>query len=255
MNVYTFCAPGAATISDRVAGLFSELPPRLIEISLYGASAATHDRVTGIPGSFKRSIRGIEKLMGRGVRVALKSVLMTLNEHEFPAIEELAKRLGVRFRTDAAIFPTLAGDRGPLGLRVSPERAVALEMADPARADEWRDFFHRFRVNPDGKKIFACNAGRTTFHVDPAGNVFPCLLARMAGYSLKTATFAEGWSDLAHVCQMEAEGDFPCGRCEKKTLCGFCPGFFELENGRSHIPSEYACALGRLRHEFIVNGR
>ena len=240
-------------VSDRVADLFSELPPRLVEISLYGANAEIHDRITGVPGSFARAIQGIGKLIGLGINVGLKSVLMTLNQDEFPAIEGLARRYGVKFRTDAAIFPTLSGDRGPIGLRVSPQLAVALEMADPERAREWREFYKRFRMVPHGKQIFACNAGRTTFHIDPDGTLFPCLIARSLKYSLESGNFAEGWNEMARIRQLEAGGDFPCSRCEKKAICGFCPGLFELESGQSQVPSDYVCAIGRLRQESIMN--
>jgi MoaA/NifB/PqqE/SkfB family radical SAM enzyme len=98
-------------ITDRIVELFREYPPRLVEISMYGASAETHDRVTGVPGSFARSLQGIETLIGNDIHVGLKSILMTQNLDEFSAIRDLAQTFGVKFRLDAAIFPTLAGDR------------------------------------------------------------------------------------------------------------------------------------------------
>ncbi len=243
-------------VTDEIAGLFRALPPRQVEISLYGASAVTHDRVTGVAGSFSRALQGIEKLLGQGVPVGLKSVLMTLNADEFSAIEGLARGYGVKFRIDAAVFPALGGDRRPLDLRVSPEQAVAQEMASPERAKEWREFYDSFNVVPFGNKIFACNAGRTNFHVDPDGNLFPCLIARSRKYSLVSGSFQAGWEgEIARIREEEAVGDFRCGNCEKKQICGFCPGFFELENGESRIPSDYVCAIGKLRHEYIMKER
>ena len=243
-------------ISDRVLGLFRELPPRLVEISLYGASAETHDRVTGVPGSFGRTHQGIERLLGQGVEVGLKSVLMTLNRDEFSAMGEFARGLGVKFRVDAAIFPTLAGDPGPIDLRVSPEQAVAVEMADPQRAREWREYADNFRLVPYGGMAFACSAGRTNFHVDPDGMLYPCLVVRSFRYSLRTGSFAHGWDhEIARIREESAAPGFRCARCDKRLLCGFCPGFFELEHGRSQVPSDYLCAVGELRHEYISNMR
>jgi radical SAM protein with 4Fe4S-binding SPASM domain len=242
-------------VTDEIIGLFCDLPPKLVEISLYGACAETHDRITGIPGSFALALQGVEKLIGLGVHVGLKSVLMTLNADEFPAIEELARGFGVKFRLDPAIFPTLAGDQRPLDLRVAPEQAVALEMASPERAREWREFFDHFNLVPYGKRIFACSAGQTNFHVDPDGDLFPCLIARSLRYSLATGNFSEGWGEMARIRELEAAGDFRCLSCEKKLICGFCPGFFELEQGQSQVPSEYVCAMGKLRYEYITGER
>ena len=243
-------------VSDRIVDVFREFPPRLVEISLYGASAATHDRVTGHPGSFARALQGIEKLLDQGFHVGLKSVLLTLNIAEFSAIEDLARRYGTKFRIDAAVFPTLAGGLEPLGLRVSPEQAVAIEMSSPERRREWRQYVDNFRLVPYGDKAFACSAGRTNFHVDPDGMLYPCLIARSCRYSLVTGNFAHGWShEIARIREESADADFRCRQCEKRLLCGFCPGFFELEHGQSQVPSDYVCAIGELRHKYICNER
>jgi radical SAM protein with 4Fe4S-binding SPASM domain len=243
-------------VTDGIIELFRALPPRLVEISLYGATAATYDRITGVPGSFRLVRQGIEKLIANGIRVGLKSVMMKPNIDEFSAIEDLARGYGVNFRLDAAIFPTLDGNPQPLALRVSPEQAVALEMADPDRAREWREYFAKAHIVPYGKKAFACTAGMTNFHVDPDGTLFPCLIARSRHFSLKKGSFMEGWNgEIARLQEKLIPDGFACESCEKKLICGFCPGLFELEDGSGHAPSEYICATGKLRHEYIVNRR
>jgi MoaA/NifB/PqqE/SkfB family radical SAM enzyme len=42
----------------------------LVEISLYGMTRATYERVTGVPGSYDRCLAGIERLRARGVPLA-----------------------------------------------------------------------------------------------------------------------------------------------------------------------------------------
>ena len=92
-------------VTAAMADLFSQLPPQRIEITLYGASAATHDRITAVPGSFERCRRGIELLLERGIHISLKSVLMTLNIDESFAMEKIAQSYGVNFRLDAQVSP------------------------------------------------------------------------------------------------------------------------------------------------------
>lgn len=241
-------------VTGETAELFRQLPPRLVEITLYGATAEVHDRVTGVPGSFNRARQGIETLIGLGINVGLKSVLMTLNLAEFSAIEKLAQSYDVKFRLDAAIFPSLAGDRSPLDLRVTPEQAVALEMANPERVREWREYFANFRLASHGNKVFACSAGKTNFHIDPDGNLYPCLIARSHKYSLRQGSFLVGWQgEIARIREEEVNGENRCGDCEKKLICGFCPGFFEMEQGQNQAPSDYICTIGKLRYTYIKN--
>jgi radical SAM protein with 4Fe4S-binding SPASM domain len=242
-------------VTDETAALLRRLPPRLVEICLYGASAEIHDHITGVPGSFDLARQGIERLVGQGIHVGLKSVLMTLNLGEFSAIEELARGYGVKFRLDAAIFPTLAGDQGPIDLRVSPEQAVALELSDTGRVREWQEFLGNFRSVPGGEELYVCGAGKTTFHIDPQGWLYPCLMVRAHKYSLLNGNFLAGWGkDILGIQEETVDKDFPCSHCGQKLYCGYCPGFFDLESGPKQGHSEYLCAIGKLRYKYITNG-
>jgi len=240
-------------VTDDIVELLRRLPPRRVEVTLYGANAATHDRITGVEGSFDRALTGIERLGAAGLNVTLKSVLMTLNMNEFPDIEKIAKKLGMSFRLDAAIFPSLAGDRSPLDLRVSPEQAVAVELANPEVREEARRFLNRFQVS-ETDDLYACSAGSTVFHIDPYGCLYPCLMARRPSYPLMGGSFHEGWAAIsARVNEMKLAADSACRGCKDKLLCGYCPGFFLMENGSEEKPSPYLCALGKLRNEMITH--
>lgn len=54
-----------------------------VEISLCGATAATHDRVTRCPGSFAKTVAAVRHLRRRRITVNLKTLLTRLNVHEF----------------------------------------------------------------------------------------------------------------------------------------------------------------------------
>ncbi|MGD2024019.1 MAG: radical SAM protein, partial [Desulfobacterales bacterium] len=49
-------------ITPDIADYLVELPPFYIEITLYGHSRQTYEKVTGIPGSYDRCMRGIRLL-------------------------------------------------------------------------------------------------------------------------------------------------------------------------------------------------
>ncbi|GAH04695.1 unnamed protein product [marine sediment metagenome] len=67
----------------------------------------TYERVTGVPDTFKRCIRGIDLLLERRIPLKLKTMVMTLNRHELWQIKEYAERLGVEFRFDPELSPRL----------------------------------------------------------------------------------------------------------------------------------------------------
>ena len=246
----------ATMLTENIIALFEDLPPRTVEITLYGATAKTYERITGIHGSFDRCMNAIERLLEHKVHVSLKTILMTLNRDELLDMKDMAKKLVVKFRFDAALFPRMNGDKAPLGLRVSPGEAVDLEFLEEERMREWKDFFERYQGTPLAETLYNCGAGITSFHIDPYGMLKPCLMTDAHSVNLLSNSFASGWRNaIPHIRQRKAGVDFVCTRCDKKSLCGYCPAFFSLENGSEEISSEYLCAMGRQRFQKIQQHR
>jgi radical SAM protein with 4Fe4S-binding SPASM domain len=242
-------------ITDKILELFHDLPPRVVEISLYGATAATYEKITGIPGSYKNCINGIERLLDYDINVKLKTILMTVNSHEFFDIENMAKEYGVKFRFDAALFPCFNGNKSPLNLRVSPEDAIAKEFSDEERASGWKKLYERFKVQSFSENLYNCGAGITGFHIDPYGTLKPCLMISNITYDLTQGSFLTGWNEaISKIRDKKAGKMFHCNQCEKILFCGGCPSLFALESGQEDVRSEYICTMGNLRFEKIQNG-
>ncbi len=96
-------------ITPEIADFLAEYRPFNLEITLYGLTQETYEKITGIPGSHKRCFQGIELLLERQIILGLKTIAMTLNQHEFEAIRDYAKSLGVPFRYDGMINSALDG--------------------------------------------------------------------------------------------------------------------------------------------------
>jgi MoaA/NifB/PqqE/SkfB family radical SAM enzyme len=236
-------------IKDSIAELFGEYPPYSVEVSLYGATASTYEIITGVKGSYARCMKGIQILLRNKINVQLKTVLMILNSHELSAMEDMAKNFGVKFRFDAALFACLNGDETPLSLRVSPEEAVEKEFSDPARYRDWQEYARRHKDVYVEENLYICGAGLSNFHIDPYGNLQPCLMTHAIQYNLLDGNFLSGWYNIYdRIGQKKVREDFLCRECEKVAFCNYCPAFCLLENGKEGLRSEYLCSIGSLRH-------
>jgi radical SAM protein with 4Fe4S-binding SPASM domain len=239
-------------ITEDHLDLFKKLPPRSVEITLYGATAETYEKITGIKGSYDKCLKGIQSLLDNQINLKLKTILMTHNRHEFYDIENMARQYGTKFRFDAALFTCLDGDRTPLELRITPEEVIEKEFSDHDRSQQWRDYFKRTQGFSLSDTLYNCGTGLTSFHIDAYGHLQPCLMVTNLRYSLIDGSFMEGWRDvMPRIRERKTEAANTCNRCEKMTLCGFCPGFFELENGAEDICSEYLCATGKYRFQAV----
>jgi radical SAM protein with 4Fe4S-binding SPASM domain len=243
-------------VSKPIVELFKTWPPRMVEISLYGATAAVHEQVTNVKGSFASCLSGVERLTESGIRVGLKTVLMSVNQHELEAMRQLADSIGVRFRIDSAIFPTLQShDQEPLSLRVAPEVAVAKELSDPKRLDELVRATATLPA-PPRDRLYICGAGTTSFSIDPYGNVSPCLIATQYSYSLLEQDFATIWAEQLLLISKRTPGpDYPCTTCDAAVACNSCPAFNYLENGAEDQESSFACQTSKLRWQAIQAAR
>ena len=150
-------------VTAEIATLLRQLPPRLVEICLYGASAKTHDRVTGVPGSFARARQGIETLIGQGIHVGLKSVLMTLNLDEFPAIEDLAKATGLNSGSTRRSFPPWTETAGRSTCGSPPGRPWPVNFPIPAGSASGVNSWTVSRPPPAAKKCMSAAPARPRF--------------------------------------------------------------------------------------------
>jgi radical SAM protein with 4Fe4S-binding SPASM domain len=240
-------------VNEGVIELFEELPPQAVEISLYGATPKTYELITGVKGSYRRCLRGVENLLKHKIHIKLKTVLMTLNRHELSGMEKIAKDLGVKFRFDAALFPRFNGDTTPLTLRVPPDEAVEMELSDAERFRNFREYFRKNRKSHVSDSLYVCSAGITNFHIDPYGNLQPCLMTSDIRYDLSSGNFLTGWNDvMPGIMEKKVPEGYTCNACEKQVLCGFCPAVFKMENGSEYVRSEYLCSMGRHRYHMIL---
>ncbi len=235
-------------VDRRVLDLFADLPPQLVEITLYGATADVYERVTGSAGSFARCLRGIDALLAGGVPLGLKAMILAENRHEIGRMREMARERGLDFRLDPAVFPTSSGDPGPLAHRIPPDEAIAVEMEDEVLRARTAEYYGRIRGQPGEERLFTCLAGVTGFHVDASGTLLPCLMVSTHGFDLRRGTFREGWEGvLAGFHEQGIAPGFECHACDLRFLCGYCPAQSGLETGSPHRKADYMCRLGEAR--------
>jgi MoaA/NifB/PqqE/SkfB family radical SAM enzyme len=169
LKVYT----NGVLLADRSkAERYAELAPFDTEISIHGARAGTHDRLTGIKGSFDRLLVALQNLSEIGVKVTLKTPITRLNQAELLEIDALAERFGYKVTYDTNINPTDDGDLGPLSLAAEQEFLIAF-LAEQVRLGR-----RGLNPRPVADMKHNCGTGRTSVAIDPYGDVFPCIAWR-----------------------------------------------------------------------------
>jgi len=240
-------------VTEAIADLLDRHRPLMVEISLYGATRETYERVTRVPGSFAKCLQGIDRLRARGIPLELKTMAMTWNLDEIDAMREMARARGLEFKHDGLLNPRIdcgASRNGELQLR--PDQVVALDLRDPERVRRLREVCNEALqagapAAPE-EYVYGCGAGRNSFTVDPYGRLQMCQLSRRAHFDLRSAPFAGGWNGLFPMLRERRwQSNSVCRSCSLISLCGSCPGAAELEHGDVEAMVAGFCEITHLR--------
>ena len=117
---------GHALRGELARRLRDEVDPFLIEVSLHGATAATHDRQTRVPGSFDRLLANLARAAGARAAGEAQQHPHPWNEGEIEGMFALADALGLPLQVDPEVTPRDDGDREPLQVAASREGVLRL---------------------------------------------------------------------------------------------------------------------------------
>lgn len=243
----TFMTNGTLITPENM-GEIKTLKPVKFEISLYGATPETHDHITRVEGSFKRTIAAIKELVTQGIEVTVKTPLMNLNIRKAGDIKALCEQLGVHHhRMSPGIAPMKNGSSEPLQYDLSFE-----EMAMYVSAEDSDLSYLTDKREKDPLHRFNCKAGKAACSISPTGIVYPCVMMPIAVGNLREKSFEEIWqtepsSELERLRNLTTE-DLPiCSTCDLESFCIRCPGVVYLETGDIVGVSPSACRYAKWR--------
>jgi radical SAM protein with 4Fe4S-binding SPASM domain len=246
----------ARLITTELAELLSKVPPgRVVEVSVYGMSPDSYDRVAGHEGAFSEFRRGVDLLL----RYKVPFIVKGPNLHFLKGEQEV-------FEAWAATIPSM--DKMPVysmnfdlryrrndpaknaritRLRATPEETVAALSRNSLYLKEMAQFCGRF-MGPSGDQLFNCGAGHGTC-VDAYGHAQLCLSLRNAEtvVDLHEVTLKHALEELFPAMRKIKATNLDylrrCARCFLKGLCEQCPAKSWVEYGTLDTPVEYLCLV------------
>jgi radical SAM protein with 4Fe4S-binding SPASM domain len=260
---------GQCVTEDHVR-LFRRYPPRDIEITVYGITRKTYERVTQKTGSFAAFNEGLNRLLNAGIQVRLKAMALRSNASELREIALFCReRTKDYFRFDPFLHLRSDGNARRneeiQSERLTASEIAAIEQADAERADSLQkkceDLINPTLSHKDCSHLFHCGAGSGSFYISYDGTFRLCasLCHPDCICDLRKQRLADAWRHLVprvrNMRSSKREFLETCRVCPIVNLCLWCPAYAHLETGELDGCVKYFCDVAHARLRAIQSVR
>lgn len=250
-------------ITEEILQCFKRYPPARVNISLYGASNETYERLCE-NRAYEKVRKSIHALKEIGISVRITMMLTKYNVQDMEKVYQISKEENAMCEMSAYMFPPVRLEDGVCGInkaRFSPEEAGAymvkrnrLLLGDEEfckRAENIKDY----EPVPDIPKEYYttgepvnCQAGRCSFWLTWDGRMLPCGMMMEEGISVLENGFEKAWmltKEAAGQIRLPAE----CVTCKNRNLCQVCASVCQAESGDINKKPEYPCKMAQAMRE------
>jgi len=218
-------------IEERHIPLLKEVNPSLIQVSIYSMDATTHDMITKIPGSFKKSMRSIKVFLDNDIPVQISCPVMKQNYSHYKEVLKWADAHKIKANTDLELSGQTDYNTENLNNMPSYEQSKQVLKDMLAEDNEWQkvlltEYAKGVTTKRDPEEHL-CGVGVDILYIAADGSVYPC--GSWQGYKigdLKNDTIKNIWnnnSQIKHLRSLRLK-DFPeYWNSDLKEFMSICP--------------------------------
>jgi len=206
----------ATRITTTFAKLLQEVGVSQINVSIYGATDAIYEQMTGVAGSFRQFRQGLLNLTEADLPILVRMPVTTINCDEIHACRQLVESLNTKFQYCLEIMTTTTGNRTPLQYRLNPQKKIAIDqdllpLREPPLARE---------SCSANQSFIECACGQSQFAITPYGEMNLCVAFPTPRYDLRKGTVKEGWEVLKQTFDHAQPTDrYECQTCDVRSYC------------------------------------
>ena len=214
-------------LTEKRIEFFKKHPPKMIQISLYGANEDEYENITG-QRVYAKVINAVNLMKKSELFFEVGITPNRYMKSSGGELLELLDSMGVFYSMNGSLFKPREGtEREREEHDISLDEYIELYKArGKLRGREYTPICME-DVRPVGggqsnkPKGFRCAGGRSSFAITWDGKVHPCLMMTEIGYDLSEISFLDAWKRINHEVK---EYPFPqeCEGCVYRNVCTVC---------------------------------
>ena len=260
-------------ITEETVNWLSKTPPIRINITLYGGSNESYEKLCGDPCGFDKVRRGVKLLADHGIRFQFNCSLTPDNAADMERMMDFAREYGQGLRLATYMFPPMrrTGQSGDYEGRLTPEEAAYYQVLN-----DWKQLPpERFAVLAKNAQHFTeltpklleeaaakppremgCLSGRCSYWVDWQGNLSGCGMMDIPKISLQDHSLMEAWKEVVEWTEQFRYSPV-CSNCVNRSVCFSCAAMVHNETGSFQGRPVYLCEKAKYAakyyKEFLEN--
>ena len=258
-------------ITEKEVDWLKQAAPTRINITVYGASDATYEKLCGNPNGYTQVMHAIRLLKEAGIQVKLNCSITPYNAQDLHEIKKMAVKEGLFLQTASYMYPPLRKGRAHIGKnhRFEPEQAAYyaalsqyyefgsqafLERLEQQKLEEncTAEMPDEMKQAVEGREHIRCRAGVSSFWITWNGKMTPCGMMDKPETDVRGEGFAKAWKstvEKARQILMPAK----CTNCTWKAKCVTCAAMVLAETGDYEKAPEYRCRM--MENYYVACGK
>ncbi len=237
LNLKVNLITNGTTANEALVERLQEAGLNSAQVSLEAAVAETHEKLTGVPGSFPATLRGIGNFRKAGIHTHTNTTINRVNAGELSALLRLVKDMGMARLSMNIVIPTgaAAANDDELMMSYTEIGPLVRRLADEARGLGLKFMWYSptplclFNPIAEGLGNKSCAACDGLLSVAPDGGLRPCSSHPETIGNLLRDGFHAVWNSVrARYFKEKGFAPAPCRTCEDFAPCACaCPLYWE----------------------------
>lgn len=202
------------------------LHPYRISLSLYSMKPEIHDKITGVVGSYQKTLNVIKILKENNINIEIKCFLTNINAYEYTDVSKFAKKNNIAFSVDYTLLDN--PEKTNRKVKITNEQLLNLLLDNNSSA-----FINNnpaLNINEKFQNEQLCGGASTGLSIDPNLNVYPCPALKILLGNCNNDSLIAIWKDQNKKSKLnilKSQKILDLEQCYKEEYCkycGYCPG-------------------------------
>ena len=243
-------------IDEEVIEWLKKYPPMRINMTLYGASDETYERLCNNPKGFTQVTKALSLLKENNIQVKLNCSVTPYNKDDLKEMMDFAEEHDLVIQATSYMFPPLRKDESKIGQN---DRFTAEDAAlYGAYISAYSNGVDNFKAYVDSGQLaiydaddecgivegdhMRCRAGITSFWMTWEGKMLPCGMIPDNGLDPWEVGFNTAWENAKNIVK-DIKLPVKCAACGKKNECKACAAMVYTETGCYDKVPQYRCDM------------